>query len=230
MTAAPTPPDDPRYRPVPLDFVRLPEDEMRRRADDLLADMRRRRSVRRFSTEPVPRDLVATALEVAGTAPSGAHKQPWRFVVVTDAELKARIRAAAEEEERDFYRARAPQHWLDALAPLGTDEVKTHLTDAPYVIVMFKVRHGVQPDGAIEKHYYATESCGIAAGFLIAALHRVGLATLPHTPSPMAFLSEVLGRPAEEQPFLVLPVGYPAPDAEVPDLGRKPLDDIVVWH
>ncbi|MBW3619739.1 MAG: nitroreductase family protein [Actinobacteria bacterium] len=203
---------------------------MRRRADDLLADMRRRRSVRRFSTEPVPRDLVATALEVAGTAPSGAHKQPWRFVVVTDAELKARIRAAAEEEERDFYRARAPQHWLDALAPLGTDEVKTHLTDAPYVIVMFKVRHGVQPDGAIEKHYYATESCGIAAGFLIAALHRVGLATLPHTPSPMAFLSEVLGRPAEEQPFLVLPVGYPAPDAEVPDLGRKPLDDIVVWH
>ncbi|MBW3657707.1 MAG: nitroreductase family protein [Actinobacteria bacterium] len=203
---------------------------MRRRAVELVTEMRRRRSVRRFSTEPVPRELVETALEIAGTAPSGAHKQPWRFVVVTDPAVKARIRAAAEEEERDFYRSRAPQHWLDALAPLGTDEVKTHLTDAPYVIVQFKVRHGVHPDGTIEKHYYATESCGIAAGFLIAALHRMGLATLPHTPSPMAFLSEVLERPAEEQPFLVLPVGYPAADAEVPDLGRKPVDDIVVWR
>ena len=217
------------YRSVPLAFERLDEDAMRERAAELLATMLRRRSVRRFSTDPVPREILEAALEVAASAPSGA-KQPWRFVVVTDPDAKRRIRAAAEDEERDFYDHRAPAAWLQALAPLGTDAVKTHLTDAPYVIVMFKVRHTRAADGSVDKHYYATESCGIAAGFLIAALHQVGLATLPHTPSPMGFLSELLDRPDEEQAFLVLPVGYPADDAEVPDIARKPLDEVVVWR
>lgn len=203
---------------------------MRDRAEALAESLLRRRSVRTFSTDPVPRDLIERALTIASSAPSGAHKQPWRFVVVTDPDLKARIRAAAEEEERDFYEHRAPESWLADLAPLGTDDVKTHLTDAPYVIVVFKVRHTVAPDGTKHKHYYATESCGIAAGFLIAALHEMGLATLPHTPSPMGFLSEVLDRPDEEQAFLVLPVGYPAEGTVVPDLERKPLDEVAVWR
>lgn len=222
-------PDDRTYRPARLDFVRLPEPEMRDRAEALRASLGRRRSVRTFSTDPVPRDVVEAALAIAASAPSGAHKQPWRFVVVTDPDLKARIRAAAEAEERDFYAHRAPEAWLRDLAPLGTDEVKTHLTDAPYVIVMFKLRHTVAPDGTIEKHYYATESCGIAAGFLISALHEVGLATLPHTPSPMGFLADVLERPDEEQAFLVLPVGFPAAGTVVPTLARKSLDEVVVW-
>lgn len=218
------------YRPVPLDFVRRPEPEMRARVEALREEMLRRRSVRRFSTDPVPREVVEAALEIASSAPSGAHMQPWRFVVVSDPELKRRIREAAEAEEREFYAHRAPEAWLDALAPLGTDDVKTHLTDAPHVIVVFKVRHRRDPSGDLVKHYYATESCGIAAGFLIAALHQVGLATLPHTPSPMGFLSELLDRPEEEQAFLVLPVGYPADDAVVPDLARAPLDEVVVWR
>lgn len=215
---------------VPLDFARRPVGEMRARGRELYADLRRRRSVRAFSPEPVPRDLVETAVRIAGTAPSGAHMQPWRFVVVEEPALKARIRAAAEAEEREFYRHRAPREWLEALAPLGTDEVKTHLTDAPHVVVLFKVRHGTTTDGRRVKHYYATESCGIAAGLFLAAIHRMGLASLTHTPSPMGFLSEVLGRPANEQPFLVMPVGYPAPDARVPDIARKAVDDILEWR
>jgi iodotyrosine deiodinase len=217
-------------RSVPLDFQRLPPDEMLAEARRLLERMWRRRSVRAFSTDPVDREVVEAVLRVAASAPSGAHLQPWTFVVVTDPDLKARIRAAAEAEERAFYRERAPEEWLAALAPLGTDEVKTHLTDAPYVVVVFRHRYEVLPDGTHRRNYYSAESCGIAAGFLIAAAHLAGLATLPHTPSPMGFLAEVLDRPEHEQAFLVLPLGYPAPDAEVPDIERKPADEVVVWR
>jgi iodotyrosine deiodinase len=215
---------------VPLAFSRLPEEEMHRRAGELLGQLSTRRSVRRFSRDPVPPSLLEAAVATAATAPSGAHRQPWTFVVVGDPALKARIRAAAEEEERDFYAHRAPPDWLAALAPLGTDEVKTHLTDAPWVVVLFRHRYQVLADGTRSKTYYATESCAIAAGFFIAAVHLMGLATLPHTPSPMGFLGEVLGRPEHEQALLVLPVGYPAEGVRVPDLARKPLDEVLVWR
>lgn len=215
---------------VPLDFDRVEPAESERRARELRTAMSRRRSVRQFSDDPVPRALIADLLTIAASAPSGAHRQPWTFVAVSDLDLKHRLRAAAEEEERDFYAHRAPPEWLAALAPLGTDAVKEHLTTAPWVIVLFRQRHALGPDGAQLKHYYSTESCGIAAGFLIAAAHLVGLATLPHTPSPMGFLAELLERPPNEQAMLVLPVGYPAPDAVVPDLSRKPLDDVAIWR
>ena len=220
--------DEPRF--TDLDFARVPPDEMLARARSLLDRMWTRRSVRSFSTEPVDRQLVETALRIASSAPSGAHLQPWTWVVVTDPDVKRRLRAAAEEEERAFYEERAPDEWLEALAPLGTDAVKTHLTDAPYVAVLFRHRYEVTQDGRRRRNYYSAESCGIAAGFFIAALHLVGLATLPHTPSPMGFLGELLGRPDNEQAFLVLPVGYPSADARVPDIERKPLRDVVVWR
>lgn len=218
------------YRPRPLEFVRRDVDDMRRRAASWLDEMGRRRSVRRFSSDSVPEDLVAQAVRTAGTAPSGAHLQPWTFVIVRDPALKARIRAGAEEEEREFYERRAPDTWLQALEPLGTDAVKTHLTDAPYVVVLFRHRYGIRPDGSTRPYYYTSESCGIAAGVFITAIHHLGLATLPHTPSPMRFLSTLLERPANEQPFLVLPVGYPAVDATVPSLERKSLEEISVWR
>lgn len=186
--------------------------------------MRRRRTVRAFSPEPVPFELVRNAVEVAGTAPSGAHQQPWTFVVVTDPKLKARIRAAAEAAEREFYERRATPEWLGALAVLGTDFVKSHLTDAPLLVVVFEQATG--PAG--EKHYYVRESVGIAVGFLLAALHAAGLVALTHTPAPMGFLRAALGRPPNERPFCVIPVGYPAEGAAVPDLERKPLDEILV--
>jgi iodotyrosine deiodinase len=213
-----------------LGFVRLPPEEMERRARDLYLEMDRRRTVRAFSRDPVPRELIEHAVRAAGTAPSGAHQQPWTFVVVEDAETRARIREAAEAEERDFYERRAPAEWREALAPLGTDFNKTHITDAPYVVVLFRHLYGVAPDGHRRTYYYTTESCGIAAGFFIAAVHRMGLATLTHTPSPMGFLAELLQRPANEKPFLLMPVGYPAADARVPDLARKPLEEICVWR
>ncbi|WP_108666539.1 nitroreductase family protein [Euzebya rosea] len=229
-----TPADPPAPMPPavmrPLDFRRQDEATMLATSTHLREVMRTRRSVRSFATDPVPRELVEAALEVAASAPSGAHRQPWTFVVVADPEERRRIREAAEEEERAFYADRAPEEWLRALAPLGTDDVKTHLTDAPWLIVMLRHRWTVQPDGSRSKNYYSSESCGIAAGFLIAALHQMGLATLPHTPSPMGFLTEILQRPEHEQPYLVLPVGYPAPDAVVPDIDRKPLDEVVVWR
>jgi iodotyrosine deiodinase len=187
-----------------------------------------RRTVRTFSTEPVPLELVANAIATAGTAPSGAHQQPWTFVVVADPALKRKLRAAAEEEERRNYDGRMSQEWLDALAPLGTDEVKVHLEDAPYVIVVLEQVYGLRVDGAKVKHYYARESVGIAVGFLLASLHEAGLVALTHTPSPMGFIRELLGRPANERPFCLIPVGYPAPDALVPDLHRKPLSEIMV--
>ena len=214
---------------VPLAFERLPEDEMLRRARGFYVEMNRRRTTRHFSDEPVPRELIEYAVRTAGTAPSGAHQQPWTFVVVSDPEIKRRMRQAAEEEERINYGGRMPSEWVEALAPLGTDAVKEHITTAPYVVVMFRQTYGIGPDGTRRTHYYTSESCGIAAGLFIAAVHRMGLATLTHTPSPMGFLSELLQRPANEKPFLLMPVGYPAPDARVPDLTRKPIDEIAVW-
>jgi len=215
---------------VPLAFTRRPPEAMRERAQAFHQEMDGRRTTRHFSTEPVPRELIELAVRTAGTAPSGAHQQPWTFVVVDDPAIKAAIRDAAEEEERINYGGRMPPEWIDALRPLGTDAVKAHLTDAPYVVVMFEQRYGVDADGARHTHYYVQESCGIAAGLFIAAVHHMGLVTLTHTPSPMGFLSEILRRPANERPFLVLPVGYPAADARVPDLHRKPLADILVWN
>lgn len=177
-----------------------------------------------FSTEPVDRKLIENAVATAGTAPSGAHHQPWTFVVVSDPELKSRIREAAEDEEREFYERRATNEWLESIAHLGTDAVKTHITEAPYLVVVFEQPRG--PNG--QKHYYVKESVGIAVGLLLASLHSAGLATLVHTPSPMGFLREILERPPHERPFVLIPVGYPAADAVVPDLERKPLDEILL--
>lgn len=213
---------------VPYSRPRVDDDELRRRADALYDDLSQRRSVRMFSTDPVPRDVVETCIAIAGTAPSGAHLQPWTFVLVGDPGTKAAMRVAAEEEERAFYAERATDEWLAAVAPLGTDEVKTHLTDAPWVIVVFRHRWQPGPDGERRKTYYSKESVGIACGFLLSALHQVGLATLTHTPSPMTFLRDLLGRPAHEEAELVVPVGWPADDATVPDLSRRERHDILV--
>jgi nitroreductase len=221
------PESDPSFRP--LGFTRLAPDEMLRRARDFQAEMERRRSARAFSDEAVPRELLEMAIRAAGTAPSGAHQQPWTWVVVSDPEVKRKIRESAEAEERVNYGGRMPPEWIEALAPLGTDFEKRHITDAPYVVVLFRQMWGVRPDGKRRTHYYTTESCGIAAGIFITALHRMGLATLTHTPSPMGFLGELLGRPANEKAFLLMPVGYPHPDAQVPQLSRKPLEEISVW-
>ncbi len=218
------------YPTVPLSgYLEYPEDEMRRRAAAFRADMQRRRSVRHFSSRPVPREIIEDCVRAAGSAPSGANMQPWFFAVVSDPDVKRRIREAAEEEEREFYGGRAPEEWLEALAPLGTDEHKPFLEDAPYLIVIFVQRFGLTPDGEKFKHYYALESVGIATGLLIAAVHNAGLVSLTHTPSPMGFLNEILGRPHNEKPFLTLVVGYPAEDARVPDIRRKPLDEICAF-
>jgi iodotyrosine deiodinase len=189
--------------------------------------MRIRRSVRQFSSEPVPFELVANAVATAGSAPSGAHQQPWTFVVVSDAALKRRIRLAAETEERRNYEGRMSEEWLRVLEPIGTDWRKPHIEDAPYVIVVFEQVYGLD-GGRKVKHYYTKESVGIATGLLLASLHLAGLATLTHTPSPMGFLARLLERPRNERPYVLVPVGYPAPDAEVPDLARKPLAEILV--
>ncbi len=216
---------------VPLvDYREYPEAEMMQRAREFHAELKRRRTVRDFSSRPVPRAVIESCLNAGTTAPSGANLQPWHFVVVSDAETKRRIRQAAEEEERHFYRHRAPQEWLDALAPLGTDERKPFLEQAPYLIAIFAQKYGHLPDGRKVKHYYPAESVGLATGMLIAALHIAGLATLTHTPSPMKFLNEILGRPAStERPFLLLVVGYPDRNATVPDIARKPLDEVVTY-
>ena len=214
---------------VPLVYERLPVAESIARATAFYDAMRGRRTTRHFSTDHVPRALIELAIQTAGTAPSGAHLQPWTFVAVSDAHLKSHIREAAEVEERRFYRELAPREWLEALAPLGTDEHKPHLTDAPWIVVLFRQVYGLQPDGGKRTYYYTQESCGIAAGLFIAAIHRMGLVTLTHTPSPMGFLSELLDRPANERAMLVMPVGYPAVDAQIPDLRRKPLSEIAIW-
>jgi iodotyrosine deiodinase len=219
-----------QYPFIPLpDYQEYPVEDMRQRAATFYADVRRRRTVRDFSDRPVPRDLIETCLRAAGTAPSGANKQPWHFVVVSDPDLKRQIRAAAEEEEHAFYTHRATPEWLEDLAPLGTDPHKPFLETAPYLIVIFAQRYGLQPDGSRHKHYYVQESVGIAAGILITALHHAGLATLTHTPSPMDFLTTILGRPDNERPFLILVVGYPAKDAMVPDISKKTLDEIATF-
>ena len=212
------------YRPLPL-----AEHERQAAADAFFHEMDARRSVRDFSDEPVPRDLIETAIRTASTAPSGAHKQPWTWVAVSDPEMKRRIRQAAEEEEKAFYAERASEEWLKALAPLGTTWEKPFLETAPWLVVLFAQRYRPRPDGTREKHYYVPESCGIAAGLFIASLHRMGLATLTHTPSPMGFLRNVLGRPSHEAAMILFPIGFPAENAEVPDLRRKSLDEVSVW-
>ena len=215
------------YPTIPLSQYReYPIEEMRRRVNDFYVDIKRRRTVRDFSDRPVPRDIIETALEAASTAPSGANLQPWHFAVVSSPETKKKIREAAEAEEREFYTHRASEEWLAALAPLGTDDQKPFLETAPYLIAVFLQKFGELPDGRKVKHYYPAESTGLATGMLITALHVAGLATLTHTPSPMKFLNEILGRPKSERPFLLLVVGFPADDARVPDIQRKSLDEI----
>lgn len=215
---------------IPLDRYReYPVEEMRDRLEKFYADIDRRRTVRDFSDRPVPRDIIETALKAANTAPSGANLQPWHFAVVSGPDTKKKIREAAEAEEREFYEHRASEEWLAALAPLGTDDKKPFLETAPYLIAVFLQKFGELPDGRKVKHYYPAESTGLATGILITALHRAGLATLTHTPSPMKFLNEILGRPKSERPFLLLVAGYPADDAEVPDIQRKALDEFTSW-
>jgi nitroreductase len=214
----------------PLSFTRLAPSEMLERARSFHAELDRRRTTRHFSDEPVPRELIELAVRTAATAPSGAHRQPWRFVAVDDPVLKARMREAAEVEERENYHGRMPKEWLDALAPLGTDEHKAHITDAPWVIVVFKQLYEVLPDGTRIKNYYVDESVGIAAGMLIAAIHHMGLVTLTHTPSPMGFLATLLRRPANERAYLLMPVGFPAAGATVPAIRRRPLEDVLTCN
>ncbi len=217
------------YPFIPLDHRRFKADETRRRADAFYELMNRRRSVRDFTAEPVPRELIETAIRTASTAPSGAHRQPWRFVVVGDPEIKRQIRLAAEAEERKSYEQRMPDEWLRALAPLGVDWQKPFLEIVPWIVVVFQELFGFYDDGSKRKNYYVGESAGIACGMFITALHQMGLATLTHTPSPMGFLRDILGRPKNEKPYILFPVGYPAPDAKVPDLRRKTLGEVSIW-
>ena len=213
---------------VPLSTYReYPPERMLERAREFRAEMERRRTVRMFSDRPVPRELIEQCLGAAVTAPSGANMQPWHFVAVADPAVKRRIRAAAEAEEREFYAHRASPEWLEALAPLGTDEKKPFLETAPWLIAVFVQKYGRFADGRKVKHYYPAESVGLATGMLITALHHAGLATLTHTPSPMGFLNEILHRSSNERPFLLLVTGYPAEDAQVPDIVRKPLAESV---
>lgn len=216
---------DHEFQPL-SEYVEYPAEEMSRRAGDLLMEMRRRRTVRDFSDRPVPRQVVEDCIRTAMTAPSGANMQPWHFAVVQDPNIKRQIRQAAEQVEADFYSGRASDEWLEALAPLGTDENKPFLELAPYLIVIFAQLHGRGNQGETVKHYYVNESVGIATGFLIAAIHHAGLASLTHTPSPMRFLNEILDRPANERPYLLLAVGYPARQARVPMISKKRLAEV----
>jgi nitroreductase len=216
---------------MPLVWHEFPPEEMAERARSFFQEMDRRRSVRDFSNRPVPRELIELAIRTASTAPSGARRQPWRFVAVSDPDIKHRIRVAAEEEERESYEGgRMPPEWREALAPLGTDWHKPFLEVVPWIVVLFEEVHGVELDGSTKKNYYVKESAGIAAGMFIAALHHMGLVTLTHTPSPMRFLADILGRPKNERPYILFPVGYPAAGAEVPDLHRKSLEEVAVWN
>jgi nitroreductase len=219
---------EPVFVPLPA-YQEYPESEMRRRAAAFYADMVRRRTVREFSDRPVPREVIENCVRTAGLAPNGANLQPWHFVIVSDPEIKRQIRAGAEQEEREFYQHKAPQEWLDALVPFGTDEHKPYLETAPFLIVVFAQSFAVLPDGRKVKHYYTQESVGIATGFLITAVHQAGLVSLTHTPSPMGFLNTLLHRPTHERPFLILVVGYPSPGARVPAITKKPLDEIATF-
>lgn len=210
-------------------YIEYPIEEMKQRATDFRKNMQRRRTVRHFSDRPVPREIIDECLLTAGTAPNGANLQPWHFVIVSDPKVKREIRVAAEEEEKDFYNRRAPQEWLEALAPLGTDEHKPFLEIAPYLIAIFGRNHSELSDGRKVKNYYVNESVGIATGMLITALHNAGLVSLTHTPSPMGFLNQILNVPSDERPFLLLVTGYPAEDAEVPVIQKKPLEEIATF-
>jgi iodotyrosine deiodinase len=221
---------DTSYRPLPLpDRVQLPPEAALAAARNFLAYMRRRHSVRDFAADPVPRALIEACIAAAGSAPSGANQQPWHFVAIADPRMKARVRAAAEAEEEEFYAGGGGEEWLRALEPIGTGASRPHLTVAPWLIVVFAQRYGVAADGARVKHYYVPESIGIATGFLIAALHHAGLVCLTHTPNPMGFLNEMCGRPANEKPVMILPVGHPSEDAVVPAAAKrkKPLQEIL---
>lgn len=216
---------DPQFIPLPP-FQRYLETEMLERAQEFYEEMKRRKTIREFSDKSVPREIIETCLLTAGTAPSGANHQPWHFVVVSDAALKKKIRIEAEIEEREFYQHRAPQEWKDALAPLGTDDSKPFLETAPYLIAIFGQKNTLMDDGSSVKNYYVPESVSIATGFLISALHHAGLATLTHTPSPMGFLNQLLQRPDNEKPYILLVVGYPADDCKVPNIRKKSLNEI----
>ena len=214
---------------VPLEWNELPEDEMKQRATALYEQMNLRRTTRHFSERTVPRELIEKAIMCASTAPSGAHLQPWTFVAVSNAEMKMKMREAAEIEEEKTYSERMPEAWQEVLQPLGTDAVKEHMTTAPWLVILFRQSKRMRPNGEFGPTYYSTESCGIAAGMFIQAIHNIGLVTLTHTPSPMGFLRDILGRPAHEHAMLVMPVGYPAEDAAVPNLSRKPLEDVAIF-
>ena len=216
---------------IPLSQYRaFPVEDMQQRAREFHEHLKTRRTVREYSEREVPREIIEECLLTAGTAPSGANQQPWHFAVVADPAIKKTIREAAEEEERAFYSGRAPDEWLEALSHLGTDEHKPFLEIAPYLIVVFSQNHGVKSDGSTLKHYYVAESVGLATGMLIAAIHNAGLVSLTHTPSPMRFLNDILGRPSNERPFLILVVGYPADDVKVPKITKKTLDEIASFH
>ena len=214
---------------VPLEWNELPEDEMKLRATALYEQMNLRRTTRHFSERTVPRELIEKAIMCASTAPSGAHLQPWTFVAVSNAEMKLKMREAAEVEEEKTYSERMPEAWQEVLQPLGTDAVKEHMTTAPWLVILFRQSKRIRSNGEFGPTYNSTESCGIAAGMFIQAIHNMGLATLTHTPSPMGFLREILGRPAHEHAMLVMPVGYPAEDAAVPNISRKPLEDVAIF-
>lgn len=221
--------NEPRFLPLST-YQELTPELMQDRVTAFEAHLQRRRTVRQFSDRAVPRSIIEKCLLCAGTAPSGAHQQPWHFVAIADPAIKAKIRIAAEHEEREFYHRRAPQEWLDALRPLGTDEHKPYLETAPWLIAIFLKRFTRLADKRKLKHYYTDESVGIATGFLIAAVHAAGLVSLTHTPNPMGFLTEILGRPkGVERPYMLLVVGYPGEDARVPDIARKPLGEIATF-
>jgi nitroreductase len=219
--------EDPGF--IDLDFVKLSEDDMGKRASNFFELMNKRRTTRHFSDKEVPRELIEYAIRTASTAPSGAHLQPWTFVVISNKDLKEKIRQAAEEEEKRTYSERMPESWAELLRPLGTDYVKEHITDAPWIIVVFRQTKRLRKNGELGPTYYSQESCGIAVGLLIAAIQNMGLTTLTHTPSPMKFLREILNRPEHEHAMLLMPVGYPAIDAKIPNLTRKELDEISEW-
>ncbi|MEM8485135.1 MAG: nitroreductase family protein [Bacteroidota bacterium] len=214
---------------IPFKHHRYPEDTMVDRADTFYEMMDMRRSIRFFSDEPVPKHLIERAIQTASTAPSGAHMQPWTFVAISDPAVKREIRIAAEKEEKESYGGRMSDEWLEALAPFGTNWEKPFLETVPWIVVCFAQSYGFNEDESRRKHYYVQESCGIACGMFISAVHNMGLATLTHTPSPMKFLNEILGRPKNEKPFILFPIGYPASDATVPDIGRKDLKDVSTW-
>ena len=218
------------YKYTLYEFERRSEKEMLQRAELFCSLMSRRRSIREFSSEPVPRELIEIAIRTAATAPSGANRQPWRFVVVGDHETKRRIRVAAEKEEKLSYSGRMSEEWLEALEPLGTDWRKEFLETVPWIVAVFATSYDLVDGETKRKNYYVQESVGIACGLFISALHNMGLTTLTHTPSPMGFLSEILGRPKNERPYLLFPIGYPSSNAQVPDLARKDFEEFVVWH